>query len=69
MTKGQEIGEQVRVARQNLRQEIVVQEADQLLKGLRTSGSIARGEDLRGERGRVKEREEGGEDWIGGEDL
>lgn len=58
MTKGLERGEEVRVARVDLRLEIAVQEAEQLFKGLGASRGRAGGEGLRGERGGVKERGE-----------
>lgn len=58
------------MARENLRPEMAVQEADRFLKGLGTSGGGARGEGLGGESGRVEGRgQEGGEDWVRGEGL
>jgi hypothetical protein len=70
LTKGKERGKEMWVAREDLRPEMAVQEADRLLKGLGASGGGAGGEGLGGESGGVERGgEEGGEDWVGGEGL
>lgn len=70
MVEGGELGEEVGVAGEDLRAELVVEEADGVVELLGGGGGGAGGEGSGGEGGGGEGRgEEGGEDGVGGEGV